>query len=187
MEFLSEAVKLPVPRQTLPEEVFVVQAEVTENEAQLLLLPYPAALERILDETFSPMGWACRRYNCGGTLYCSVGVYNPMTNDYVHKDAPATQDYKGKDKVRAADTSCFWGAAAHWGVCSDIRALPMITMRKPDVDIVPVAGGRDGKQVTGYRVNQRLRVDKFSRREDGSINMVQLIDQHGKKILWEAG
>lgn len=174
----------PAPRQTEPADVWVLTKEVTEKGARLLVLPYPAAVESILNATFGAMGWTCRRYACGGTLYCSVGVFEPNTAQYVHKDAPAVNDYQGADKAKAQAASCFVGAAAHWGVCADVLALPEIVFTAAQVEIVPVADPNNAGRIRGYRLRPRLTVDKFARDPDGAIAMVQFKDQDGKVYVW---
>lgn len=171
------------PCATMPADVFVRVKAVSRDEVQLVLLPYPAAVERMLNTTFGPMGWTRRTYSCGGVLYCSVGVWCPAMGDFVQKDAPALADYAGTDKAKAADASAFWGAAAYWGVCKDIRELPVLRLKDSALDIVAVPG-KDGKTITGYQLRQALQVDKFDRAPDGSIRMVQFVDQNGKKLLW---
>ena len=169
------------PRVTEPADVFVrVKAR---EEVQVVVLPYPAAVEQMLNDTYGPMGWTRRTYSCGGTLYCSVGVYSPALGDFVNKDAPALQDYDGKDHAKVADASAFWGAAAYWSVCKDVHELPAIKLRGEGLDIVAIPG-KDGKTIIGYQLRQVLRVDKFDRNPDGTIRMVQFVDQHGKKLLW---
>ncbi len=170
---------------TTPEDTFVLVDTVTEKYVQLRVLPLPAAVERRLNVMFGPMGWSCRRYACGGTLYCSVGVYNPLTGDYLHKDAPAVDDYNvGKDKAKAQAASSFVHAAAHWGVGADVLELPTMVFGNQQMEIHPVAAQNDPKRVVGYRLRPSLTVDKFARDNDGTIVMVQLKDQDGKVYVW---
>ena len=170
---------------TTPEDTFVLVDTVTEKYVQLRVLPLPAAVERRLNVMFGPMGWSCRRYACGGTLYCSVGVYNPLTGDYLHKDAPAIYDYNfGPDKAKAQAASSFVHAAAHWGVGADVLELPTMVFGSQQMEIYPVAAQNDPKRVVGYRLRPALTVDKFARDNDGTIVMVQLKDQDGKVYVW---
>lgn len=170
---------------TTPEDTFVLVDTVAEKYVQLRVLPLPTAVERRLNVMFGPMGWSCRRYACGGALYCSVGVYNPLTGDYLHKDAPAVDDYNvGKDKAKAQAASSFVHAAAHWGVCEDVLELPTMVFSSQQMEIHPVAAQNDPKRVVGYRLRPTLTVDKFARGDDGTIVMVQLKDQDGKAYVW---
>lgn len=172
--------------QTTPEDTFVLVDVVAEKYVQLRVLPLPTAVERRLNSMFGLMGWSCRRYACGGTLYCSVGVYNPLTGDYLHKDAPAVDDYNvGKDKAKAQAASSFVHAAAHWGVCEDVLELPTMAFSSQQMEIYPVAAQNDPKRVVGYRLRPALTVDKFARDNDGAIIMVQLKDQDGKVYVWQ--
>lgn len=173
--------------QTTAEDCCVLMDEITEGGVRLHVLPSPAAVEHKLDLMYGPMGWGCRRYACGGTLYCSVGVFNPLTGDYLHKDAPAVGDYivPGMDKSKAQDASAFVHAAAHWGVCQDVLALPQMAFDKTQVEIIPVPSDRDSTRIKGYRLRSALTVDKLSRLEDGSIVAVQLKDREGKKYVWQ--
>ena len=66
-------------------------------------------------------------------------------------------------------------------VCKDVHELPAIKLRGEGLDIVAIPG-KDGKTIIGYQLRQVLRVDKFDRNPDGTIRMVQFVDQHGKKL-----
>lgn len=156
---------------------------IAKDAVQLRLLPTAEAVAGILTETFGPLGWCCRRYFCDGTLYCAVGVYNPQSGEYVYRDAAAGDLPAKKPAVMKEHTSLV-RAAAMWGVCKDIAALPDLVLRGDQVAILPVSDEKG--RVTGYRLQHRLAaVDRFQRDETGHIQMVQLVDQEGKKIVWE--
>ena len=177
------------PMETTAADCFVLTDSVSDKGVCLRVLPSPVAVENKLNTMYGLLGWGCRRYNCGGTLYCSVGVYNPLTNDYLHKDAAALSDYCGvatTDKAKASDASAFVHAAAHWGVCQDVLALPNIKFDSTQVEIIPVPNPRDPNRIAGYRLRPALTVDKFARAEDGTIVAVQLRDQNGKAYTWQA-
>lgn len=156
---------------------------ITKDAVQLRLLPTGNAVADILTETFGPLGWCCRRYFCDGTLYCAVGVYNPQAGEYVYRDA-AAGDLPAKKPAAMKESTSLIHAAAMWGVCKDIAGLPDLVLRGDQVTILPVLD--DKERVTGYRLQHRLTaVDRFQRDEAGRIQMVQLVDQNGEKIVWE--
>lgn len=169
---------------TTTQDTYVQVDNVTEKYVQLRVLPLPMAVERLLNRMYGPMGWDCRRYACGGTLYCSVGVYNPLTGEYLHKDAPAVDDYAGKNKAKAQAASSFVHAAEHWGVCADVLGLPVMTFTAQQMEIYPIAAQNDSKRIVGYRLRPALTVDKFARDDAGNIVMVQMKDQDEKVYVW---
>ena len=171
---------------TAPADCCVVVAKTTDTFVRLRVLPTPAGICRILDARFGPMGWCRRHYNCGSALYCSIGIYNPVTGDYLHKDAPAHDDYIGGDKATLQDASSFAHAAALWGICEDVLALPAITFTAQQVEIQPVPDARNPQRIASYRMRQILTVDKFARKEDGTVAAVQYKDQDGKvAAVWQ--
>ena len=68
----------PKPRQTAPQEVQVVICECSTDAVRVRLLPDPAAVWCMMDETFGTLGWTRRYYFADGRLWCGVGVYHPL-------------------------------------------------------------------------------------------------------------
>ena len=79
----------PKPRQTAPQEIQVVVCECGADAVRVRLLPDPAAVLHIMDETFGTLGWTRRYYFADGRLWCGVGVYHPLMNNFAIKDAAA--------------------------------------------------------------------------------------------------
>lgn len=173
------------PRPTRPEELIVVPKAASQAGVRLLVLPSPAAVQQILTEHFGPDGWSCRRYACGGMLYCGLGVRLGIDGEWVYRDAPALEDYGPAKRPAAAAASSLYHAAAMWGVCADIKALPPITLTAEQVRVAAVPKA-DGKTIDHWRLDQRLTVDQLGRDDAGAITMVQFAADDGKKIVWRA-
>ena len=154
------------------------------------LLPDPAAVLHIMDETFGTLGWTRRYYFADGRLWCGVGVYHPLMNNFAIKDAAAPV---GKLQISNPDkwkeNGSFLAAAALWGAGADVMALPSLTFAADQVDIDPIKkpGKRPGDPlvVVGYGLYHALTVDKLLRAEDGHIIGVQLL-QGERKVVWQA-
>ena len=179
----------PIPRQTAPQEATVMVCETCKDAVRLRVLPAPAAVRGILNETYGPMGWAARRYFADGRLWCAVGVFNPYMNDYCFKDAAAlTGTHPGSDD-RWKENSSFLAAAALWGAGSDVMALPPILLRGDQVAIVgitkPGKTPKDPPILAGYKLAAALSVDKLLRNDAGEIIGVQFVDKEGRKVTWE--
>lgn len=80
----------PKPRQTAPQEVQVVICECSTDAVRVRLLPDPAAVWCMMDETFGTLGWTRRYYFADGRLWCGVGVYHPLMNNFATQFAAAT-------------------------------------------------------------------------------------------------
>ena len=180
----------PKPRQTAPQEVQVVICECGADAVRIRLLPDPAAMLHIMDETFGTLGWTRRYYFADSRLWCGVGVYHPLMSNFAIKDAAAPA---GKFKISNPDkwkeNGSFLAAAALWGVGADVMALPSMTFAADQVDIDPIKkpGKRPGDPlvVVGYGLYHALTVDKLLRAEDGHIIGVQLL-QGERKVVWQA-
>lgn len=180
----------PKPRQTAPQEIQVVICECGADAVRVRLLPDPAAVLHIMDETFGTLGWTRRYYFADGRLWCGVGVYHPLMNNFAIKDAAAPV---GKLQISNPDkwkeNGSFLAAAALWGAGADVMALPSLTFAADQVDIDPIKkpGKRPGDPlvVVGYGLYHALAVDKLLRAEDGHIIGVQLL-QGERKVVWQA-
>lgn len=187
----AQVVQFPLPytkpRQTAPQEVQVVVCECGPDAVRVRCLPDPAAIVRMMDETFGPLGWTRRYYFADGRLWCGVGVYNPLINNYAVKDAAAPA---GKLQISNPDkwkeNGSFLAAASLWSAGSDVMALPSMTMGGAVIEPVyqRTAKGQSD-QPTGYRLHGALTVDKLLRADDGHIIGVQFL-QGERKVVWQA-
>lgn len=190
----SAAVQFPLscakPRQTRPEEVLVLMQDISAEAVRLRLMPDPAAIVQILNETFGEYGWTRRYYFADGRLWCGVGVYHPLFANYAVKDASAPADklhIRNPDKWK--EDGSFLAAAALWGAGSDILALKPLLFKADQISILPVhkKPAREGEAptVAGYRLGSPLHVDKLLRDDSGRIIGVQLMDKEGRKAVWQ--
>lgn len=164
----------------------MVVCECGPDAVRVRCLPDPAAIVRMMDETFGPLGWTRRYYFADGRLWCGVGVYNPLINNYAVKDAAApTGKLQISNPDKWKENGSFLAAASLWGAGSDVMALPSMTMG--GVVIEPVyqrtAKGQSD-QPTGYRLHGALTVDKLLRADDGRIIGVQFL-QGDCKVVWQ--
>ncbi|MGN0707403.1 MAG: hypothetical protein ACI4JC_05325 [Faecalibacterium sp.] len=189
----ASVVQVPLPfpkiRQTAPDEAQVVLCECSEEAVRIRLLPDPAAVVRILDEAFGPLGWTRRYYFADGRLWCGVGVYNPVMGNYAVKDAaPPAGKFHISNPDKWKENGSFLAAAALWGAGGDLMALPSMTFAADQVAIDPVhkpaKNPNDPPVVAGYRPHGALTVDKLLRAEDGRIISVQLL-QGEHKVIWQ--
>ena len=190
----TQAVQFPLfapkPRQTAPQEVQVVICECSADAVRVRLLPDPAAVWCMMDETFGTLGWTRRYYFADGRLWCGVGVYHPLMNNFAIKDAAAPA---GKLQISNPDkwkeNGSFLAACALWGAGADVMALSSMTFAADQVSIDPVhkraKNTNDPPTVAGYRLHSALTVDKLLRAEDGHIIGVQLL-QGERKVVWQA-
>ena len=190
----AQAVQFPLfapkPRQTVPQEVQVVICECSADAVRVRLLPDPAAVWCMMDETFGTLGWTRRYYFADGRLWCGVGVYHPLMNNFAIKDAAAPA---GKLQISNPDkwkeNGSFLAACALWGAGADVMALSSLTFAADQVSIDPVhkraKNPNDPPTVAGYRLHSALTVDKLLRAEDGRIIGVQLL-QGERKVVWQA-
>ena len=145
----------PKPRQTAPQEVQVVVCECSADAVRVRLLPDPAAVWCMMDETFGTLGWTRRYYFADGRLWCGVGVYHPLMNNFAIKDAAAPA---GKLQISNPDkwkeNGSFLAAAALWGAGADVMELPSLIFAADQVAIDPVhkraKNPNDPPTVVGY-------------------------------------
>lgn len=78
----------------------------TINEKGLSLLLYKDARvdQRILDETFSPLGWQRTHQSIDGNLYCTVEIWDDAKQQWIAKQDVGTMSYTEKEKGQASDS-----------------------------------------------------------------------------------
>ena len=78
----------------------------TINESGLSLLLYKDARvdQKILDECFSPCGWKRSHQEIGGSLYCTVEVWDEEKKQWIGKQDVGTESYTEKARLPTASS-----------------------------------------------------------------------------------
>lgn len=106
------------------EEIECRVSAVKETGLSLLLYKDARVDQRILDETFGLFGWQ-RSHQCiGGSLYCTVQVYDKTTGTWIAKQDVGTTGYTEKEKSQASDS--FKRACFNWGIGRELYTAPFI-------------------------------------------------------------
>ena len=179
--------KAPLPAPTEPGELLVVPVEVTAYGAKLRLLPRILAMDAAIDR-YSNGLWSTSRYSIGGVPYCKLALWDTRLKDWVARDAPSGGEYAGVpglSRAKADDAGSLYNAMIHWGFWLDIYRLPALSFTAEQLHIVPVQDN-NGK-VVGARLGQVPQVHLLGRDDAGEINVVQLVDRSGGKIVWQRG
>lgn len=105
------------------------------NERGLALLLFKDARvdQKILDETFTPMGWKRTHQFVNGSLYCTVEVWDEGKKQWIAKQDVGTMSYSEKEKGQASDSfkrTCF-----NWGIGRELYTAPFIWIPASKVTI----------------------------------------------------
>ena len=126
-------------------------ASVGQKGCQLLLYKDARCDKRILDEVCGPLNWQDRYEEIKGNLYCSVGVYDEKTGQWVWKQDCGTESFAEKEKGEASDA--FKRACFNWGIGRELYTkififIPGITERDEE------ASKKAGKDV--YKLKNKF-------------------------------
>lgn len=109
-----------------------------------MLLYKNARVDRaMLDDEFGRMNWQCKYSEHKGNLFCSIGVYNPDTKEWVWKEDCGTESQTEKEKGEASDA--FKRAGFRWGIGIELYNSPRIS--------IPVTTEPNGKG--GYTMSNK--------------------------------
>lgn len=105
------------------------------NERGLALLLFKDARvdQKILDETFTPMGWKRTHQFVNGSLYCTVEVWDEGKEQWIAKQDVGTMSYSEKEKGQASDS--FKRACFNWGIGRELYTAPFIWIPASKVTI----------------------------------------------------
>ena len=149
---------------------------VREKGLSLLLYKDERADMKILDETYGTLGWQRRHELIGGSLYCTVSVWDESKQQWISKSDVGTESYTEKEKGQASDS--FKRACVSLGIGRELYTAPFIWISSQNADI----RSKDGKYYT---------YDKFSVRQityNGEREIAGLvIAKEGGRIVYEYG
>ena len=86
------------------DEVEVRVSTINEKGCSLLLYKDARCDMNILDETFGVMNWQRKHELINGNLFCSVGIRNTETGEWVWKQDVGVESYTEKEKGEASDS-----------------------------------------------------------------------------------
>ncbi len=147
----------------------------TINEKGLSLLLYKDARAdmKILDEVFGPMNWQRKHEVIGGSLYCTVSIYNESTNTWVEKMDVGTESHTEKEKGQASDS--FKRACVSVGIGRELYTAPFIWIGAGKVRIEK---RQDGK----FYTYDKFAVRDISYNENREITGLVIVNKDGNKI-----
>lgn len=101
--------------------------QVKDGYITLLLYKNARVDMDILDETVGADNWQRKHYEVKGNLFCSVGIYNTVTKEWVFKDDCGTESNTEKEKGEASDS--FKRACVNWGIGRELYTAPLIYIK----------------------------------------------------------
>ncbi len=126
---------------------------INEKGLSLLLFKDARVDQKLLDETFSPMGWKRVHQEIGGNLYCTVSVWDTEKKQWIDKQDVGTMAREEKEKSQASDS--FKRACFNWGIGRELYTAPFIWIPAERAALSVKDTGNGGKK---YYTNERFRV-----------------------------
>ena len=134
----------------------------------------------LLDKVVGPENWSKRYEVIDGRLYCSVGIFNPETKEWVWKQDVGTESNTEAEKGQASDA--FKRACFNWGIGRELYDFPLIQAKLEPSEFQEV-GGRP-KATWGLKLKQWTWGDK--RDKYGKLIQLAAKDQNGKiRFNWK--
>lgn len=97
---------------------------VSERGVTLLLYKDARADMRILDEAFGALNWQRRHEMIGGSLFCTVSVWDEGKGQWISKSDVGTESHTEKEKGQASDS--FKRACVTLGIGRELYTAPSI-------------------------------------------------------------
>nr|WP_296470394.1 hypothetical protein [uncultured Acetatifactor sp.] len=146
----------------------------TINEKGLSLLLFKDARvdQKILDETYTPLGWRRSHQAIDGNLYCTVEVWDEDKKQWVGKQDVGTMSYSEKEKGQASDS--FKRAGFNWGIGRELYTAPFIW--------IPAAKAKVYQKGGRYATNERFSVKSIGYNDDREIAALEIVDSKGEAV-----
>lgn len=142
----------------------------SQNAKGVTLLLYKTARtdSKLLDETYGVFGWQNKYEVINDNLYCSIGILDTTTGQWIWKSNCGVESNTEKEKGEASDS--FKRAGFTWGIGTELYSSPFIWISAEDIEMV------DGKCRSKFEV-AAIGYDK-----DENINhlVINASDRKGK-------
>ena len=93
-----------------------------EKGVSLLLYKDARVDQRILDETFTPLGWQRTHQSIDGNLYCTVSIWDDEKQQWIAKQDVGTAGHTEQEKSQASDS--FKRACFNVGIGRELYTAP---------------------------------------------------------------
>ena len=146
---------------------------ITDRGITLLLYKNARVDQAILDETFGIFGWQRHHTVIGGSLYCSVSVWDEEHQDWIMKqDVGSESDYE-KEKGAASDS--FKRACVNLGIGRELYTAPLIWVSAERIQIQE----KDHRKI----VKDRFSVKSINISEDKVITALTIENQRRETVF----
>ena len=148
---------------------------IKENGLSLLLYKDARADMKILDEVYGPSNWQRKHEMIGGSLYCTVSIWDDDKKQWIEKSDVGTESYTEKEKGQASDS--FKRACVSLGIGRELYTAPFIWIPADKVNI---------RQSNGKcYCNDRFTVAKIDYNKDREIVELVITNAATGVILYE--
>ena len=146
---------------------------ISEKGLSLLLYKDARVDQRILDETFTPLGWQRTHQSIDGNLYCTVEIWDSEKKQWIAKQDVGTMSYTEKEKGQASDS--FKRACFNIGIGRELYTAP---------DFIWVTGDKvkiqkKGEKLTTY---DRFHVQSIEYNDQREISALFIVNSIGKVV-----
>ena len=147
---------------------------ISDKGISLLLYKDARADMKILDEVFGPMNWQRKHEVIGGSLYCTVSVWDDEKKQWISKMDVCTESHTEKEKGQASDS--FKRACVSLGIGRELYTAPFIWLNAGKVKIEK---RQDGKLYT----QDKFTVSEISYNEKNRmITGLVIVNRDGNKV-----
>lgn len=146
---------------------------ISEKGLSLLLYKDARVDQRILDETFTPLGWKRTHQSIDGNLYCTVEIWDEAKLQWIAKQDVGTMSYTEKEKGQASDS--FKRACFNIGIGRELYTAP---------DFIWVTGDKVKIQKKGekFTTYDRFHVQSIEYNDQREISALVISNSFGKVV-----
>ena len=145
------------------------------NGLSLLLYKDARADMKILDEVFGVTNWQRRLEMIGGSLYCTVSIWDEGKKQWIEKSDVGTESYTEKEKGQASDS--FKRACVSLGIGRELYTAPFIWIPSEKASIQQ----NNGK----FYCNDRFTVGRIGYNEDREISELAIVNTNTGVVVYE--
>lgn len=155
-------------RKLKAEEIDVRLQSIQDTFAIFLLYKDARVDYNLLDETYGEMGWQAKYTLIDGVLYCSIGVFDENSNQWIWKENCGVESNTEAEKGRASDA--LKRAGFCWGIGRELYSSPVIKIWKSNYP--------------SLNKFTKLHVEEIEYDENENISKLSLFDDKGNQAFY---